>query len=256
MKLKGKVALVTGGGRGIGRGIALALSTEGADVAIADIDYSNAQRVTEEVTKAGRNSIAVKVDVTNWAQVHAMIKRTIEELGRLDIMVNNAGVISVAPVELLDEDAWDHVMTVNAKGTFLCCKAVIPHMKSQGSGKIINLSSIAGKMGVPSIAHYVASKFAIVGFTNALAKELAKDNITVNAICPGFVDTYMWDILTDGMKLLGESREETFQRIVNLEVPQGRPQTSEDMGMLAVFFATNDNVTGQAWNVSGGAVLY
>jgi meso-butanediol dehydrogenase/(S,S)-butanediol dehydrogenase/diacetyl reductase len=256
MKLEGKVALVTGGGRGIGRGIVLALAREGADTAIVGVTPPNAERVMEEVKKLGRRAIAIKADVTKWDQVQAMVKRTIEELGQLDILVNNAGAITVAPIEQITEEDFDRVMAVNVKGTFLCSKAVVPYMKQSGGGKIINLSSTAGKEGGINITHYSASKFAIVGFTNSLAKELGLYNITVNAICPGVVNTDMWDIICPGMKLPGESRDDTFQRLLTAWVPIGRPLTPEEMGSLAVFFATNDGVTGQSWNVDGGATAH
>jgi len=259
MKLESKVALVTGSGRGIGRGIALVLAEEGADVAVVDIDYANAQKVAKEVKGLGRRATAIKVDVTQWDQVQAMVKQTIDELGQIDISVHNAGVISVVPVEEMEEEAWDHIMDVNAKGVFLCCKAVIPHMKQRGGGKIINTASIAGKNGYPGLAHYCSSKFAVVGFTNALAKELAGDNITVNAICPGIIATQMWmapGMLADAWKQPGESIEESYKRTVGEMVPQGVDQTPEDMGALAVYFATADHVTGQAVNVDGGAELH
>lgn len=145
---------------------------------------------------------------------------------------------------------------VNAKGTFLCCKAVIPHLKQRGGGKFINMSSIAGKNGFANFALYCASKFAVVGFTNSLAKELARDNITVNAICPGVIRTKMWDYLADQLKKPGESIEESWKRHVEAMNPQGRPQPPEGMGALAVYFATDDNVTGQAVNVDGGVMLH
>ncbi len=259
MKLEGKVAIVTGGGRGIGRGIALALAEEGADVAVADIDYANAQKVAEEVKGLGRRATAIKVDVTQWDQVQAMVKQTIDELGQIDISVHNAGVISVVPVEEMEEEAWDYIMDVNAKGVFLCCKAVIPHMKQRGGGKIINTASIAGKNGYPGLAHYCSSKFAVVGLTNACAKEVARDNITVNAICPGIIATQMWmgsGMLADAWKQPGESIEESYKRTVGEMIPQGVDQTPEDMGALAVYFATADHVTGQAHNVDGGTELH
>ncbi|HET90980.1 MAG TPA: SDR family oxidoreductase [Chloroflexi bacterium] len=160
------------------------------------------------------------------------------------------------PVEDMEEEAFDITFDVNVKGVFLCCKAVIPQMKQQGSGKIINTASIGGKNAFPTLAHYCASKFAVVGFTNGLAKEVAKDNITVNAICPGIVRTAMWDLLADVWKQPGESVEESWQRHLDALVPQGRGQTPADMGSLAVFFATNDNITGQAFNVDGGTELH
>ncbi len=272
MKLQGKVALVTGGGRGIGRGIALALAAEGADVAIVETDvvdnpynqygtrqingYQAAQNVVKEIQAMGRRAIAIQADVTKWDQVQAMVQKTVKEFGRIDISVHNAGVINVTPVEEMSEEAYDLVMDVNVKGVFLCCKAVIPQMKKQGGGKIINTASIGGKNAFPTLAHYCASKFAVVGFTNGLAKELAKDNITVNAICPGIVRTAMWDLLADAWKQPGETVEQSWQRHLETLIPQGRAQTPADMGALAVFFATNDNVTGQAFNIDGGVELH
>jgi meso-butanediol dehydrogenase/(S,S)-butanediol dehydrogenase/diacetyl reductase len=255
MSLEGKVALVTGGNRGIGRGIALTLAGEGADVAVAARDLTKSQEVAQEIKKLGRRAIAIKADIAKWDQVQTMVKQTMDELGKIDISVHVAGVISVAPVEELEEEAWDLVMDVNVKGTFLCCKAVIPHMKQQGGGKIINMGSIGGKTGFPTLAHYNASKFAVIGFTHALALELAKDNITVNAICPGIVRTYMWDYLADVWKRPGESVEDSWKRHVDTLIPQGRAQTPEDMGALALYFATADNVAGQAFNVDGGFML-
>lgn len=272
MKLGGKVALVTGGGRGIGRGIALTLAAEGADVAVVDTDvvdnkynqygiaeikgYQAAQGVVQEIKDLGRRAIAVKADVTKWDQVQAMVRKTVDELGSIDISVHNAGVISVVPVEEMEEEAYDLVMDVNVKGVFLCCKAVIPQMKKQGGGKIINTASIGGKNAFATLTHYSASKFAVVGFTNGLAKEVAKDNITVNAICPGIVRTAMWDLLADVWKQPGETVEQSWQRHLDALIPQGRAQTPADMGAMVVFFATNDNVTGQAFNIDGGTELH
>jgi meso-butanediol dehydrogenase/(S,S)-butanediol dehydrogenase/diacetyl reductase len=272
MKLEGKVALVTGGGRGIGRGIALALAEEGANIAVVDTDrldsaynqygvkevngYQAALKVVEEIKALDRWAIAIEANVTKWDQVQAMVKRTVDELGRIDISVHNAGVINVVPVEAMEEEAFDITFDVNVKGVFLCCKAVIPQMKQQGSGRIINTASIGGKSAFPTLAHYCASKFAVVGFTNGLAKELARDNITVNAICPGIVRTAMWDLLADLWKQPGETVEESWQRNVDTLIPQGRAQTPADMGALVVFFATNDNVTGQAINIDGGYELH
>ncbi|MCC3144083.1 SDR family oxidoreductase [Halanaerobium sp. Z-7514] len=258
MKLDGKVALVTGGGRGLGEGIAKKLAEAGCNIAIADIDLDNAKKVAEDIKKMGRKAIAVKVDVTKWEQVKSMVNKTIKELGSLDIAVNNAGVISIKSVEELSEEDWDHVLDVNAKGVFLCSKAEIPHMKEQNWGRIINVASIAGKQGFPDLAHYSASKFAVVGFTNALAKELAKTKITVNAICPGIIGTQMWygdKGLANKWKGEKESMEESWQRNQESLIPQGVAQTPEDMGGLAVYFATAPHVTGQAVAVDGGMTL-
>ncbi|AGK46664.1 MULTISPECIES: SDR family NAD(P)-dependent oxidoreductase [Burkholderia] len=254
--LEGQVAVVTGGARGIGRGIALALAAAGADILLADLLADALDATARDVRALGRRAAALEVDVTQQAQVDAMIAHALDALGGLDIVVNCAGVIGIRPVAELTERDWDFVMDVNAKGTFLGCRAALPHLKAQGRGRIINVASIAGKEGFANLAHYSASKFAVVGFTNALAKELARDGVTVNAICPGIVRTYMWERLSDEWKQAGETVEESWQRHQLTLIPQGRAQTPEDMGRLAVFFATMDNVTGQAVNVDGGFTFH
>jgi len=252
MKLEGKTAFVTGGGRGIGRGIALALAREGADVAIADINPGDAETVVGAIREAGRRAVAVTVDVTRANEVAAMVQATVTAFGKLDIAVNGAGVIGVGQIETLAEAEWDRIMAVNATGVFLCCQAAIPALKRAGGGAIVNIASIAGKRGSANVAAYCASKFAVVGLTSALAKELARDRITVNAICPGIVRTYMWDVLSEARRGAGETAEQAFERIVQAMIPQGRPQTPEDMGALAVYLATAPNLTGQAISLDGG----
>jgi meso-butanediol dehydrogenase/(S,S)-butanediol dehydrogenase/diacetyl reductase len=258
MSLQGKVALVTGGGRGIGRGIALQLARAGADVAVADLSETNAQAVAGEVRALGRRATAVRADVTDWADAQAMVAHTVAELGSLDIAVNNAGVISIAPVAELTEEAFDRVMAVNVKGVFLSCKAELPVMQERGWGRIVNVASVAGKNGYPGLAHYCASKFAVIGFTNSLAKEVALQGITVNAICPGIIGTDMWrgeQGMAESLRQPGESAEQAWVRSLTEFIPQGVAQTPEDMGDLAVCFATAEHVTGQAFNVNGGMSL-
>lgn len=256
MLLSGKTAYVTGAARGIGRGIALALAREGADVVISDTRADACETVAEEVRALGRRSAAIGADVTLAADVTRLMQKITATMGRLDIAVNNAGVVSASPLTDLEEAEWDRVMDINAKGTFLCCRAALPLLRAAGGGKIINVASIAGKEGFAQLAHYSASKFAVVGFTNALAKEVAHENITVNAICPGIVHTAMWDYLSDEWKTGAETAEQSWVRHVTTLIPQGRAQTAEDMGRLAVFFATMDNVTGQAVNVDGGFTFH
>lgn len=256
LPLAGRTAVVTGGARGIGRGIVLTLARAGADVLVADLLDDAMQATAAEVRALGRRALARRVDVTDGAQVRAMVDLAVAELGGVDILVNCAGVISIRPVAELSEQDWDFVMDVNAKGTFLGCQAALPAMRRAGRGCIVNVASIAGKEGFANLAHYSASKFAVVGFTNALAKEVAREGITVNAICPGIVRTFMWDRLADEWKNDGESVEDSWARHQLTLIPQGRAQTPEDMGRLALFFATMDNVTGQSVNVDGGFTFH
>lgn len=271
MKLQNKVALVTGGGRGIGRGIVLALAQEGADIAIIETDtldsaynqysskhingYDCAQDVVAEVRKLGRRAMAIQADVSQWTQTKKAVDQAVSELGQLDILVNCAGVITIGPLENIAEEEWDQTFDVNVKGTFHGCKAALPHLKDKG-GSMINVASIAGKTGLGSFSLYCASKHAVVGFTHSLAKELVPVNVTVNAICPGIVWTQMWVYLATVTKQPSETLEQSYQRSVAGFIPQGRDQTAEDMGALALYFATNPNVTGQSVNVDGGFAMY
>jgi meso-butanediol dehydrogenase/(S,S)-butanediol dehydrogenase/diacetyl reductase len=259
LPLEGKVALVTGGGRGIGEGIVKRLAEAGCDVAVVDIILENAEKVAANVKSMGRHAVVIKADVTNWNQVQSMVDQTVAKLGKLDIAVNNAGVISIKSVAELTEKDWDFVNNVNAKGVFLCCKAEQEPMKKQGWGRIINVASIAGKEGFPELSHYCASKFAVVGFSISLAKELQQTGITVNAICPGIIGTQMWygpNGLAEKWKNPGETMEESWKRHQETMIPQGEAQTPEDMGDLAVYFATAEHVTAQAINVDGGVTSH
>jgi meso-butanediol dehydrogenase/(S,S)-butanediol dehydrogenase/diacetyl reductase len=259
MILQGKSALVTGGGRGLGRGIAMRLAQAGADVAVADINPGDAEQVAAELRALGRRAIAVAVDVTRGEQVQAMVRTAVAEFGGLDIAVNNAGVLGVGPIETITEAEWDRVLDVNLKGVFLCTQAEIAAMKSRGAGRIVNIASAAGKSGYPGLSHYCASKFAVVGFSNAVAKELATTGITVNTVCPGIIGTDMWiggKGLANMFKQEGETRDQSFTRNVAAFVPQGVAQTAEDMGDAVVFLASAAHVTGQAINIDGGMNLY
>lgn len=252
MKLRGKVGYVTGGGRGIGRGIALALAREGVSVLVADIDVAAARKVASEVSELGVKGFAMSLDVTQVNDATRLRNTLKDEFGRLDIAVNSAGVISVQRVEEMSEAEWDRIMNVNAKGTFLCCQAAIPLLRRSDAGTIVNIASVSGKDGYAGLAHYSASKYAVIGFTNSLAKELSKEEITVNAICPGIVRTAMWDVLSEEWRNAGETAEQSWQRQVLQFVPQGRPQTAEDIGDLVIYLASARNLTGQAINLDGG----
>ncbi len=264
-----RVALVTGGGTGIGRGIALGFAREGMRLALAGLEhapsaenqyershiggYSAAQAVASEI---GRRAIAIDADVADAESVDAMFASCLDAFGRVDVVVNAAGVITARPIAEMSEAEWDNIMDVNAKGTFLVNRAAIIRMRAQGGGgRIINIASIAGKFGSATLSHYCASKFAVVGFTNALAKEVAREGITVNCICPGIVGTQMWTLLNDAFAEPGETPEQSYARAIERLIPQGVPQTEEDMAALALYLANAPHVTGQAINLDGGAYL-
>ena len=262
MELKGTVGIVTGGARGIGRGIATCLAREGVNVVIADLGQNQdiAQDMAEtarHVTAQGVEALSVSVDVRDSDQVQAMVKAAIDRFSKVDILVNNAGVIGVAPVAAMEEAEWDRVIGVNLKGTFLCSKAVAPHMMERRSGRIVNLSSQAGKRGHAGIAHYCTSKFGVIGFTQSLAQEMGPFNVTVNAICPGEVDTAMFrDVLAPAMAAArGITVDEVWKDWIATRVPLGRPQSAEDMGEAVVFLCRAENITGEAINVTGGSEM-
>src|SRR5437667_1983935 len=195
MRLRGKVAVVTGGGSGIGRGIVLAMAREGADLAIPDIQVVNAEKVAQEVQALGRKAFALKTDVTSATDVKAMIDRTRETLGRIDIVVNNAGIAAPPGMPFTNntEEDWDRVYAVNVKSVFLVCKAVAPHFIERKGGRIINIASIAGPIAALTMPPYPVSKMSVIVFTRIVAKELAPHGVTVNAICPGVLWTSFWE---------------------------------------------------------------
>jgi meso-butanediol dehydrogenase/(S,S)-butanediol dehydrogenase/diacetyl reductase len=269
MELKGKVALVTGGARGIGRGIATALARQGVDVAVADLYRAGATtagyalsteaevaKTVAELRALGVRAMGVPCDVTQWSAVQAAVEAISKELGPIDILCNNAGVIDLATVAECTEAQWDAMLNVNAKGVFLCTKAVLPGMIARGAGgRIVNTASVAGKRGRAGLSAYVASKFAVVGFTQSVALEVAKYNVTVNAVCPGILGTAMWHevILRKGDRA---AKGESFEEVAAREIPLGRPQTPEDIGQAVVYLCAADNVTGIALNVAGGVVMH
>ena len=251
--LDGKVALVTGAGSGIGAGIARVLARESADLVLTDLNLAGAQAVAAEVGGA-----ALQHDVTSWESCRAVVAAALEQKGRIDVLVNNAGVSKSVPFHELDEAEWDRVNDVNAKGVFLTTRAVVEHMMERRSGRIINISSMVGKEAIPLFVHYCASKFAVMGITQGLAKELASYDVTVNAVCPGVVRTPLWEPLLDQLsETKGISREEAFAEFV-AGIPLGRPQEPEDIGEAVAFLASDraKNMTGQGINVTGGMQMH
>ncbi len=274
MELKSKNAIVTGSARGIGRGIALKLAEAGANIACVDLGNPSDKALTynlaaqtdllstvEEIKRRGVKAVPILADVTNFADCERMAAETVKQLGSIDVVVNNAGIIAVGLVADFSEEQWDRVMAVNAKGPFLCSKACIPHMLRNKEGAIINTASIAGKTGRGGASAYCASKFAVVAFTQALAEELGPSNIRVNAVCPGFLRTTMWtEVLNKVQGLLG--RGEGDREIDNLThvalhgTYLRREQTPDDIGEAVVYLARADNVTGETLNVAGGAEVH
>jgi len=254
MRLADKVGIITGSGRGIGKGIAVKFAQEGAKVVIVDIDSNSAEATAAEIRKAGGQARSMKVDVTQEAEVKAMVTFTLKEFGQIDVLVNNAGIVQAAPFLELTEQDWDAILAVNLKGVVLCTKAVVPEMMKRKSGKIINIASRAGKVGIAHMASYCATKFAVVGVTQSNAMEFAP-HITVNAICPGIVMTYMWEeyLPVHLGKIRGLSPKE-MQESRLATVPMGRPQYPEDVAKVALFLASNDGdyITGQAIMDTGG----
>lgn len=266
--LKGKTALITGAGGkgGLGRAIALRLAREGADVAVNDLDRpkSGLTAVAAEIEAMGQGALAVFADVSNADEVKRMVDQTAAHFGRIDILVNNAGAPAGrdrVPVIELEEDAFDFIQAVNVKGTFLCCRDVARIMTAQGDGgKIINISSTAGKRGVARFAAYCASKFAVRGFTQALALELAADRINVNAICPGLIETERVDDIAAALAPAGADADVYRRQMVEQasdDTPLGRIGQTEDIARMAAFLASDqsDFITGVSFTVAGGAVM-
>ena len=258
MQLMGRVAVVTGAGRGIGREIALELARRGADVVVADLDVASAKGVAGEIAALGRRSLPMPVDVAMRSQVDELVERTAQEMGRLDIFVNNAGIVHVKPFLEITEEEWDRVFAVNVKGVLFGTQAAAREMIKQRSGRIINLASIAGKLGRPMLAAYAASKAAVISITRSAALVLAPYGITVNAICPGVVDTQMWEKIDAEMGAYeGKAKGEVMRGRI-AEIPLGRVEKPEDVARVAAFLASDDSayMTGQAINVCGGIVMH
>lgn len=252
--LNGKVAIVTGGARGIGESIVKGLAGEGVSVVIADIILDAAQELAEKLKREGAKVLVVKTDVSRKSDAENLVTATLNEFGRIDILVNAAGVVRDVKFIDIEEEEWDRVLDINTKSVYLVTRPVVPHMIAARSGKIINLSSRSGKEGQAGLAHYAASKFAVIGLTQALAKELAEYDINVNAVCPGILRTAMWEKILDARsERTGIPREQVFADVV-ATIPLKRPQEVEDIANVVLFLSSeiSRNITGESINVNGG----
>jgi 3-oxoacyl-[acyl-carrier protein] reductase len=246
MQLAGKVALVTGGARGIGREIALQLAKAGSDVAICDVNEEAMASTQKEIEALGRSSLSVKADVTSTKDVEEMVNKIIDKFKKIDILVNNAGITRDNLLIRMKEEEWDAVLSVNLKGAFLVTKAASKYMIKQHGGKIVNIASIIGIMGNPGQVNYAASKAGIIALTKSIAKELASRNINVNAIAPGFIQTDMTAKLA-----------EKVQQAMLAEIPLKKFGKPEDVAQACLFLASDESsyITGQTIVIDGGMVI-
>jgi len=262
MRFDGKIAFVTGGGTGIGRAISLHLSAEGAKMIVTDVNLEWADRTATEIRKAGGSASTLRMDVSKSLEVSEVMEKAWNIFGRIDLLINNAGVSTMNRLVDLTEKDWDYNMDVNAKGVFLVTVAALKKMLKHDYGtekpKIVNIASMAAKLPGVMLCHYTASKFAVLGFTKAAAFELAPLKINVNCVCPGFVQTSMQEreIVWEG-KLRGLTSDEVRQAYL-AQVPLGRLATPEDVAIAVAFLCSHDAdyMTGQSINVTGGQCMF
>lgn len=244
--MKGKVAIVTGGGRGIGEAIACKLASQGCCVIVSDVDIESANNVVGKIKKDRGEAVALKADISSSKDVEQMVEKTLEIYDQIDILVNNAGITRDNLMMRMSEEEWDLVLTINLKGAFLCTKQVIRHMMKQRKGKIINISSVVGVMGNAGQVNYASSKAGLIGLTKSVAKEVASRNIQVNAVAPGYIETEMTVNLPQEVK-------EGFLA----SIPAKRPGSPEDVARVVTFLASSysDYITGQVIHVDGGLLM-
>lgn len=246
MRLIGKVALITGGARGIGQAIAMTFAKEGADIVVADVNLEIAQKTASEIEVLGRKAMALEMDVTSYEKVEEGINKILDKMGKVDILVNNAGITKDNLLLRMSPADWDAVINVNLKGTFNCIKAVTRPMIKQRSGKIISIASIIGLMGNPGQANYAASKAGIIALTKTVAKELASRNINANAVAPGFIQTEMTARLPEDIK-----------KKMMEAIPLAKLGTPQDVANVCLFLASGESnyITGQTITIDGGMVM-
>lgn len=254
-ELKGKAAVVTGAGSGIGRAIARALAAEGAAVCIADMDESAARRVVQEIERDGGKAVAVRTDVSRRDQVEAMVQTTVKDLGTLDILVNNAGLQFISSIHEFPEEKWNLLIGVMLTGTFLCTKYALPHMRSRRWGRVVNISSIHGLVASPFKSAYISAKHGIIGFTRTLALEVAEWGITANAICPAYVRTPLVEKqIADQARVHGIPEQEVVEKVMLESAAVKRLLDPEEIAALARYLCSNaaGGVTGTAIPIDGG----
>ena len=258
MELAGQAAIVTGGGRGIGRATALELARLGAVVVVAELDRLAAERTVDEIRAAGGKALVLVTDVTRRADLLAMAERTRAEFGGIDILVNNAGIYRAAATVDITEEHWDAVLDINAKAVFFASQAVLPTMIAQKRGCIVSLASMAGKIGSKTNLPYNVSKAAVISMTKSLALAHAADGIRVNCVCPGFVETDMWSQVAREQGALLGLTPDAFTRQRASQVPLGRMERPEDVASVIGFLASPraGYMTGQALSVDGGLVMH
>ncbi|HJN53132.1 MAG: glucose 1-dehydrogenase [Pseudomonadales bacterium] len=264
MRLENRVAIVTGGARGIGEGISRCLAEEGARIAILDIDGDAAQKMAAEL---GSGHIGLAADISDEKEAGAAIDQVVKDCGHLDILVNNAGggnrkaaKAAGPPFTRVEQEGWDEQMALNLRTTFAATKGALPHLKERDQGVIVNISSVAGLEPSPSMPAYAAAKAAVISLTKTLAVELGRNDIRVNAICPGLLYTRAWQVMAANMQKQNprhadKTGHEVFMEIVRSSTPLGREQTPEDVGKLASFLCSDDarNITGQVIALDGGS---